>query len=76
MGGPVQARPDKTISGMALGWDMAFAQVSADLGIPFIAAGHSTATGRRRELDWLYRANAFSARGCLKMAVCAFRDAV
>lgn len=31
-------RPDKTISGMALGWDMAFAQASADLGIPFVAA--------------------------------------
>lgn len=32
------ARPTKTISGMALGWDMAFAKASLDLNIPFIAA--------------------------------------
>lgn len=33
-----EARPAKTISGMALGWDMAWAEASVDLGIPFIAA--------------------------------------
>lgn len=33
-----RAKPDVTISGMAIGWDMAFARASADLGIPFIAA--------------------------------------
>lgn len=33
-----QWRPDSTISGMALGWDMAFAQASAELGMPFHAA--------------------------------------
>lgn len=33
-----QARPSKTISGMAQGWDFAFARASLELGIPFIAA--------------------------------------
>lgn len=33
-----QWQPDSTISGMALGWDMAFAQASVELGIPFHAA--------------------------------------
>lgn len=31
-------KPDKTISGMALGWDQAFTEASISLGIPFIAA--------------------------------------
>lgn len=31
-------RPDKTISGMALGWDQAFALASSNLKIPFVAA--------------------------------------
>lgn len=31
-------RPSKVISGMALGWDMALAQASINLGIPFVAA--------------------------------------
>lgn len=31
-------KPEQTISGMALGWDMAVAQASVDLGIPFVAA--------------------------------------
>lgn len=31
-------RPEKVISGMALGWDQALAQAAVDLGIPFIAA--------------------------------------
>lgn len=33
-----ERQPSSTISGMALGWDQAFAQASVDLGIPFIAA--------------------------------------
>lgn len=33
-----RVQPGMTVSGMALGWDMAFAQASAELGIPFIAA--------------------------------------
>ena len=32
------AQPEQTISGMALGWDMAFARATLDLGIPLIAA--------------------------------------
>ncbi|RVC70408.1 DUF1273 family protein [Mesorhizobium sp. M00.F.Ca.ET.038.03.1.1] len=31
-------RPARAISGMALGWDEAFAEGATDLGIPFIAA--------------------------------------
>lgn len=31
-------KPTKVISGMALGWDMAWAQAAVDLQIPFIAA--------------------------------------
>lgn len=31
-------RPEKVISGMALGWDQAWALAAIDLGIPFIAA--------------------------------------
>lgn len=31
-------RPDKVISGMALGWDQALAQAAVDMGIPFVAA--------------------------------------
>lgn len=31
-------QPNKTISGMALGWDQAWAEASLDLQIPFIAA--------------------------------------
>lgn len=31
-------RPDGTISGMALGWDQAWARASVRLGIPFVAA--------------------------------------
>jgi uncharacterized phage-like protein YoqJ len=31
-------QPEKIISGMALGWDLAVAQAAIDLGIPFIAA--------------------------------------
>lgn len=31
-------RPTGVISGMALGWDMALAQASINLGIPFVAA--------------------------------------
>jgi len=31
-------RPDRCISGMALGWDHAFAQAAVNLGIPFVAA--------------------------------------
>lgn len=33
-----EMKPKSTISGMALGWDQAFAQASANLGIPFLAA--------------------------------------
>jgi len=33
-----KARPTMAISGMALGWDMAFADACEELGIPFIAA--------------------------------------
>lgn len=31
-------RPSRVISGMALGWDQAWAQAAVDLGIPFVAA--------------------------------------
>jgi hypothetical protein len=31
-------RPTRVISGMALGWDQAWAQAAVDLGIPFVAA--------------------------------------
>jgi hypothetical protein len=31
-------RPERVISGMALGWDQAWAQAAVDLGIPFVAA--------------------------------------
>lgn len=31
-------KPDSVISGMALGWDQAFAQAAINLGIPFTAA--------------------------------------
>lgn len=31
-------RPSSVISGMALGWDQAWAQAAVDLGIPFVAA--------------------------------------
>jgi uncharacterized phage-like protein YoqJ len=31
-------RPDKVVSGMALGWDTAFANIALQLNIPFIAA--------------------------------------
>ncbi|MGX7874377.1 hypothetical protein ACVDG5_017945 [Mesorhizobium sp. ORM6] len=31
-------QPEETISGMALGWDHAFAEASVELGIPFTAA--------------------------------------
>lgn len=33
-----EVQPSQVISGMALGWDQALAQASADLDIPFIAA--------------------------------------
>lgn len=33
-----EQQPDKVISGMALGWDMAWANAAWHLGIPFIAA--------------------------------------
>lgn len=33
-----KARPGATISGMALGWDQAFATASVSLGIPYVAA--------------------------------------
>lgn len=32
------AAPDRVISGMALGWDQAWAWAAVDLGIPFVAA--------------------------------------
>jgi Uncharacterized protein conserved in bacteria len=34
----LENKPEKVISGMALGWDMALAQASIDLDIPLIAA--------------------------------------
>lgn len=34
----VTSRPDEVISGMALGWDMAWAEAALELGIPLIAA--------------------------------------
>lgn len=34
----LESKPDKVISGMALGWDQAVAQAAKDCGIPYIAA--------------------------------------
>ena len=34
----IESKPEKIISGMALGWDQALAEAAIDLGIPFIAA--------------------------------------
>lgn len=34
----IETKPDRVISGMALGWDQAWAQAAVDLRIPFIAA--------------------------------------
>lgn len=34
----VAAKPDEAVSGMALGWDMAFAEAALTLGIPLTAA--------------------------------------
>jgi len=34
----IKERPDKIITGMALGWDTWLAQISHKLGVPFIAA--------------------------------------
>jgi len=33
-----ESKPDKVISGMALGWDQALAEACVNLNIPFIAA--------------------------------------
>jgi uncharacterized phage-like protein YoqJ len=34
----LRKRPDKIVSGMAIGWDLAIASAAANLNIPFIAA--------------------------------------
>ena len=44
----LKVKPDRIISGMALGWDQALARAAVELGIPFIAA----VPFRGQEMAW------------------------